>query len=317
MTAGGCCAAPPPAAPLQSTKRPIEVDVAKASCSSLGSRRWAALVSAMMRIVLFVVSLPLSSSLRPGALPQNPIRSREIHHSPMPHATVGVDESGRGAIAGPLFCAAVWLPPEWSMRKAGVRVADSKDLSRQQRADAVVALEQTGVLFSVAAIGPKRIDEMANVTHATHETMTRAVRKLKKKLAAAGVLEAGPCWSLVDGNAVPSGLRGEYIVKGDQKELCIAAASIVAKVHHDNAMRSVHHRLPKWSFGAHMGYGTKKHFELIAVHGASQEHRLTCSPFTRRAGKRAQYTKTKNLYDRIQLKTTGRKNRRARAAARN
>ena len=269
----------------------------------------AARVKAMKTAVLLVTLAVGTAGLHAGAVPRNPIRSRELH---TPYArgrpVIGVDESGRGAIAGALFAAAIWLPPGWSMRKAGVRVADSKDLTTRQREEAVSALAESGAYFRVAAIGPREIDRTRNITHVTHVAMARAVEQLEKQLVKEGVLDDGSdTFSLVDGNMVPSDLYGkaECLPGGDQKELCIAAASIIAKVARDHAMRTAQRRSPKWRFNEHKGYGTKEHLELIARYGPSMEHRMSVSPFVRRTGRKLNIASSRKIYKRIQSAQQG------------
>ncbi|MFZ1814720.1 MAG: ribonuclease HII [Rhizobiaceae bacterium] len=181
------------------------------------------------------------------------------------HALVaGIDEAGRGPLAGPVVAAAVILDP--GAIPPGLN--DSKKLNEARREalfDAIVATSQIGW----AAVSARTID-VINIRQATLAAMTRAVRALPQV----------PSRALIDGRDVPMELRdsGTAIVRGDAICLSISAASIVAKVVRDRMMARSARAFPQYGFDEHAGYGTRKHLEAIGKHGPCAIHRMSFSP---------------------------------------
>ncbi len=174
----------------------------------------------------------------------------------------GVDEVGRGPLAGPVCAAAVILPK--GMIIDGVN--DSKKLSEKKREKLYEDIIKNAVAYSVAFVEPSVIDEI-NIRMATHKAMQKAVSDLKIKAD----------FLLVDGNdrIAFDGIESEYIVKGDARFECIAAASIVAKVTRDRYMVEMDSVYPHYGFAKNKGYGTKEHMLGIREYGITDIHRKT------------------------------------------
>ena len=185
----------------------------------------------------------------------------------------GVDEAGRGPLAGPVVAAAVALPdPEAGPAQDFLgELNDSKKLSEQTRERLFAALAsaaQTGTLaFSIAAASVREIDKR-NILRANDLAMRRAVARLK-------VNGSAPDWALVDGNRLPPELccPGQALVKGDARSLSIAAASIIAKVVRDRIMQRLAARWPAYGWAGNAGYPTKAHRAAISSHGLTPHHR--------------------------------------------
>ena len=177
----------------------------------------------------------------------------------------GVDEAGRGPLAGPVCAAAVILPREIDI--PGLN--DSKKLTAKKREllyDALMADER--VQKSIAQASVEEIDEL-NILRATHLAMRRAAEGLP----------GGVDFCLIDGLPVPGfPLPSRSIVKGDARCLSIAAASILAKVWRDHYMQELHQQFPAYGFDRHAGYGTKAHMKAIHDHGVTIHHRRTFAP---------------------------------------
>ncbi len=172
----------------------------------------------------------------------------------------GVDEAGRGPLAGPVVIAAVVLPEEWP---APERLDDSKKLAPAAREEAYAAIRRLARAWSLTVVSHMEIDRL-NILRATMSGMIRAVQKLKPPAD----------YVLVDGNRMPElSVPGEPVVKGDGLSLSIAAASILAKVVRDRIMCAYGRRFPQWGFEQHKGYGTRKHLEALARYGPSPIHR--------------------------------------------
>lgn len=174
----------------------------------------------------------------------------------------GVDEAGRGPLAGPVCAAAVILP-------AGAVIEgldDSKKLTEKKRERLYDIIKQTAVAYSVA-YGTLEEIETVNILEATYLAMNRAIDGLTIK----------PDFSLIDGNRVPRGIKipCETIVKGDSKSMSVAAASVLAKVTRDRLMLEYDKKYPEYNFKKHKGYGTKEHTELIKQYGPCEIHRLS------------------------------------------
>ena len=171
----------------------------------------------------------------------------------------GVDEAGRGPLAGPVFAAAVVLPPDADI--PGLN--DSKKLTAAKRDALFDAVCQTAIEYAVASASEREIDDI-NILNATFLAMRRAVELLRN----------APDIVLVDGNRAPAlTVRTRTIIKGDALSASIAAASILAKVSRDRHMDALARHYPEYDFERHKGYGTKLHYEKLAEFGASPVHR--------------------------------------------
>ncbi len=171
----------------------------------------------------------------------------------------GIDEAGRGPLAGPVFAAAVILPDNYSHEILN----DSKKLSEKKRDLVYDDIIRDAVSYSVGIATEKEIDDI-NILNATFLAMKRAVEGLSVK----------PDFAYVDGNQYPkTGVKEETIVKGDSKCMSVAAASIIAKVSRDRFMLKVAEEYPQYQFPKHKGYGTKLHYEMIEKYGVSPVHR--------------------------------------------
>jgi ribonuclease HII len=176
----------------------------------------------------------------------------------------GVDEAGRGPLAGPVVAAAVILDD--TRRILGL--ADSKVLSPLQREKLYDKIRERALCCSVGEASVDEIDTL-NIFHATMLAMKRAVEGLRLK----------PAKVLVDGNRLPQlEVLSEAIVGGDAKVKSISAASIIAKVTRDRMLTQLHEQFPQYGFAAHKGYGTPEHLEALRVHGACIHHRRHFSP---------------------------------------
>lgn len=173
----------------------------------------------------------------------------------------GVDEAGRGPLAGPVFAAAVILPE--GMEDIGIN--DSKKLSEKKRDALFDIIKEKAIAWSVASADEKEIDEI-NILNATFLAMKRAVEGLSVK----------PDAALIDGNRKPGlGIEEMTVIKGDAKSVSIAAASILAKVSRDRYLLELDKKYPEYQFSKHKGYPTKLHYEMIKEHGISPVHRLS------------------------------------------
>ena len=176
----------------------------------------------------------------------------------------GVDEAGRGPLAGPVVAAAVILDPRHPI--AGL--ADSKTLSPAKRERLFHEIRAKALCCSIAQASAQEIDAL-NILQATLLAMQRAVAGLRLP----------PKLVLVDGNRLPVlPMRADAIVKGDSKVAAIAAASIVAKVHRDQLCVALDALYPAYRFGKHKGYGTAEHLAALALHGPCPEHRISFRP---------------------------------------
>ena len=176
----------------------------------------------------------------------------------------GVDEAGRGPLAGPVVAAAVILDD--SKRILGL--ADSKVLTPLVRDKLYDRIREKALCCSVGSASVEEIDEL-NILHATMLAMKRAVEGLRLK----------PAKVLVDGNRLPKiDILSEAIVGGDAKVKSISAASIVAKVTRDRMLHQLHEAFPQYGFATHKGYGTPEHLEALRVHGPCIHHRKHFAP---------------------------------------
>ena len=173
----------------------------------------------------------------------------------------GVDEAGRGPLAGPVFAAAVILPENCFI--PGLN--DSKKLSEKKREELFDIICEKAVSYCIADISHERIDEI-NILNATFEAMNNAVNGL----------DVTPDYVLIDGNRIKGmNVAHETVVKGDAKSVSIAAASILAKVSRDRVMYDAAKQYSQYGFDKHKGYGTKAHCEAILKYGPCKIHRRT------------------------------------------
>lgn len=176
----------------------------------------------------------------------------------------GVDEAGRGPLAGPVVAAAVILDPE----KPIAGLADSKTLSEKKRLALYQLIQEKALAWSVADANVEEIDQL-NILQATLLSMQRAVNQLSVE----------PDHVLVDGNRLPVLLiPAQAIVQGDRKIQAISAASIIAKVHRDLIMQEYAREYPDFAFDLHKGYGTQKHLAELAQFGPLSIHRKSFKP---------------------------------------
>ena len=172
----------------------------------------------------------------------------------------GVDEVGRGPLAGPVVCASVIM----SMDDIIEGIDDSKKLSEKKRNALYEIIKEKALAYNIALIWQDEIDEI-NILNAVKKCMTEAVNGLKIK----------PDITLVDGVDTGLPINAEYLVKGDSKSYTIGCASILAKVYRDNLMTEFAKEYPEYSFEKHKGYGTKIHIEKIKEIGPCKLHRKT------------------------------------------
>ncbi len=174
----------------------------------------------------------------------------------------GVDEAGRGPLAGPVCAAAVILPPDTEIEGLN----DSKKLSEKKREALFDVICEKALSYCVA-YGTLEEIESLNILEATFLAMNRSIDGLSIK----------PDYALIDGNAIPKGIKipCETVVKGDAKSASIAAASILAKVSRDRLLLEYDEKYPEYNFKKHKGYGTKEHTDLILEYGPSPIHRMS------------------------------------------
>jgi ribonuclease HII len=181
-----------------------------------------------------------------------------------PGLVAGVDEAGRGPLAGPVVAAAVMLDELQPIRG----LADSKKLAPKTRERLFDEIRARALCCCIAEASVEEIDRL-NILQATLLAMRRAVEGLRLK----------PHRVLVDGNRLPVlAVPAEAIVKGDTKVAAISAASILAKVHRDRLCGLLHERHPQYGFDAHKGYATELHLAALRKHGACIEHRRSFAP---------------------------------------
>lgn len=173
----------------------------------------------------------------------------------------GIDEAGRGPLAGPVAAGAVILPKDCEI----LYLNDSKKLSVARREQLYDEIREKAVAYGVGIVSPERIDEI-NILQATYEAMTAAIKDMGCE----------PDMVLIDAVTIP---RIPYkqvgIIKGDAKSVSIAAASIIAKVTRDRIMAGIDQMYPEYGFASHKGYGSKAHIEAIQKYGPSPVHRKT------------------------------------------
>ena len=187
----------------------------------------------------------------------------------VPGLIAGVDEAGRGPLAGPVVAAAVILDDLKPIKG----LADSKQLTAKRREKLYDEIRAKALCCSIAQASVEEIDRL-NILHATMLAMQRAVQGLRLK----------PAKVLVDGNRLPSlDVLAEAIVSGDALVPAISAASILAKVTRDRLLDELDQRHPAYGFAKHKGYGTAQHLQALAEHGPLPEHRRSFAPVARAA----------------------------------
>ena len=173
----------------------------------------------------------------------------------------GVDEAGRGPLAGPVYAAAVILPSDCVIEGLN----DSKKLTEKKREKLFDEIKEKALAYGIASADEKEIDEI-NILNATFLAMKRAIDSLSVK----------PDLALIDGNQRPhTDIEEVTVIKGDAKSMSIAAASVLAKVSRDRFMLEMAEKYPQYEFARHKGYGTKLHYEKIAQYGVCDIHRRT------------------------------------------
>ncbi len=181
-----------------------------------------------------------------------------------PKLIAGVDEAGRGPLAGPVYAAAVILSPRVPIEG----LADSKKLTAKRRDALFDVIQRDALSWAIASASVEEIDAI-NILQASLLAMRRAVEGLATQ----------PHEILVDGLFCPTvSMPARAIVKGDSKEPAISAASILAKVARDREMYRLHEQFPRYRFDLHKGYGTVVHMAALAKHGVSPVHRLSYAP---------------------------------------
>ncbi|WEG11601.1 ribonuclease HII [Pullulanibacillus sp. KACC 23026] len=184
-------------------------------------------------------------------------------------AIAGVDEVGRGPLAGPVVAGAVILTREAFLPESGlVGLNDSKQLSHEKRAHFVSLIKSNALAYGIGIATAKEIDEV-NIYQATKLAMTRAIERLNVK----------PDHLLIDALNLPIEVAQTPLIKGDARSLSIAAASILAKEFRDDLMAKLDDIYPGYHFADHAGYGTKAHLEAVGKFGPCPEHRLSFAPF--------------------------------------
>ncbi len=172
----------------------------------------------------------------------------------------GVDEAGRGPLAGPVCAAAVILEPSVSIDG----INDSKKLSEKKREALFDVITEKALAYGIAFASVEEIEEH-NILNATYLAMNRAIEQLKVKAD----------YALIDGNRIPVDIKVDCktVIKGDAKSMSIAAASILAKVTRDRLLLEYDEKYPQYGFAKHKGYGTAEHMNAIRKYGISEVHR--------------------------------------------
>ena len=187
----------------------------------------------------------------------------------------GIDEVGRGPLAGPVYAACVILPEDFNV----TGINDSKKLSAKKREELSDVIKEKAVAWGIGIADNNEIDEV-NILEATKHAMKKAIAATRHMLAERGLLsgedeEHKKDILLIDAVKLDAGMQSESIIKGDEKCLCIAAASIVAKVARDAYMTEMDEVYPGYDFAGNKGYGTAKHYEGLRTFGKTPIHRLT------------------------------------------
>ena len=175
----------------------------------------------------------------------------------------GIDEVGRGPLAGPVVAAAVILPTDYQI----LGLNDSKQLSEKKRDALAEEIKQHALAIGIGIVSPAEIDQI-NIYQASKKAMVEAVKQLSVQ----------PDHLLIDAMTLDLAIPQEKIIKGDARSVSIAAASIIAKVYRDRLMKEYHEQYPFYDFDKNAGYGTKNHLAGLAQHGITPIHRKTFAP---------------------------------------
>ena len=185
----------------------------------------------------------------------------------MPGPIAGIDEVGRGPLAGPVVAAAVIF----ERGRIPKGIDDSKQMTAEAREEMYVRIVETAVAFGIGEASVEEID-LVNIRQATHLAMARAVR----------AMAVAPMFALVDGNDAPAlPCPCDTLIDGDARSVSIAAASIIAKVTRDRMMRALHDEHPGYGWITNMGYGTEEHLRGLDRHGVCVHHRRSFAPVRR------------------------------------
>ncbi|KAL3907521.1 MAG: hypothetical protein SGPRY_010139 [Prymnesium sp.] len=251
-----------------------------------------------MLLLLLAGELPASARSARTKLPGRRLESslRQAH----PRRPIfGVDDSGNGAIAGPIFAAAVLLPVDWEQAEHA-NVFDSKKMSPARRSHCFLALTRSPrVVWASAALPSLQVDKLGGKL-ATEQAMVLAVSRLEAKLRRRGAMQGQSPFCLVDGIHVPAGLEGHALPSGDGEEAAIAAASVVASAARDAAMGSLARRHTLWQFEVNGGHPSADHMKAIVRSGPCVEHRMCCFPFAQRTGRGLAYHPHRREYRTVQ-----------------
>ncbi len=182
----------------------------------------------------------------------------------------GIDEAGRGPLAGPVVTAAVILPRDC---EKFLGINDSKQLPKKAREEFAAIIKQYALAYSIHFQSAQVIDEL-NIYEATKQSMKKSVENLK----------VCPNFCIVDAMTLPINIPQKSIIKGDAKSLSIAAASILAKNARDEYMEQLHKKYPAYGFDQNAGYGTKQHVEALEQYGYIEEHRKSFEPIKSMVG---------------------------------
>lgn len=174
----------------------------------------------------------------------------------------GIDEAGRGPLAGPVVCACVIMPLDEDKLIDGIN--DSKKLTEKKREELYDKIIERAIAYSIVEVDERTIDRI-NILNATKQGMKRALDGLKVK----------PDIVLIDAVKIDTDLPQDNIIKGDAKSYNIASASILAKVYRDRLMKKLSVKYPQYNFAKHKGYGTKEHIENLKKYGKCELHRET------------------------------------------
>ncbi|GAF23340.1 ribonuclease HII [Shouchella hunanensis] len=186
-------------------------------------------------------------------------------------AICGVDEVGRGPLAGPVTAAAVILPTDFKL----LGLTDSKKLSKENREQYAAYIKEHAVDYQIVSMSAKEIDE-TNILIATKRAMVQAIQQLR----------VGADYLLLDAIELPIDTSQRSLIKGDSKSISIAAGSVLAKVWRDDYMEQLAHVYPEYGFEQHAGYGTKQHLDALEMYGMTREHRRTFRPVLERGKSR-------------------------------
>lgn len=175
----------------------------------------------------------------------------------------GVDEVGRGPLAGPVVACAVILPENFKL----LGLTDSKKLSKTKREEFAKRIKEEAIAYSISMVHATEIDEI-NIYQSTKKAMCQALTLLDKQ----------PDHVLVDAMTLPLEISQTSIIKGDQKSISIAASSVLAKVTRDQYMEELESQYPQYGFAKNAGYGTKEHLQALKTNGVTKEHRKSFQP---------------------------------------